>query len=507
MGSLLTQTNSYQLMHKLILVCTFSLFLVQNAWSQLPVELQDRNQLTTYSEFTEIVKELDTDPLFTISDAGLSSEGRSLWLISIAEPKQTIDWRVFFYAQQHGNEPAGKEALINLAKSIQKNAKLLPRGVQLWLLPMVNPDGGEKDKRRNAVGADINRDHMTLEQPETIALHKAFRSIRPHVSIDCHEFGRDSDDYLSQGWIEWPEIMMDYANSPFLEDKIIQQGAALVARMEKAMFKKNIKFHRYFVGGVPPDGEQRFSAPDIDGGLNGAAMYGGLSFIIEAGVYRKNNEHNHDLPRRVYNYTELLFEVLSDKTLLKQARTLFPDKDELMIPLWAPTNYFWARLDQSIEQIQVIDKISHEETLIDAPNFMTELVIKKRVEVPEAYLVGESHAAVFEALLSNHGIPFTLIAEPIDLMVEYCQLDSIETEFDAIYHRYGGRAIVTRQEAKQVEVPAGSLMIPIELKSARKVVALLEPLMMYGLYQYPNYKELVDESGRMPVSRLISKSP
>ena len=465
------------------------------------------NRITSYAELSNQLNNLNSDPYFTLEQAGESTEGRALWLLRIAKPDQDIRTRMFFYAQQHGNEPAGKEALLYLANAIKENPKILPRGVELWLMPMVNPDGGEKDQRRNAVGADINRDHMTLKQPETIALHQVFRSIRPHVSIDCHEFGRDSDDYLSQGWIEWPEIMMDYANSPFLDEHIVHEEAALLDYVKKAMLKKDIKFHRYFVGGVPPEGEQRHSAPDMDGGLNGIAIYGGLSFIIEGGVYRKNNEDNHDLPRRVYNYTQLLFEVLNNKILLRHTRTLFPDKNELMTPLWAPTNYFWARLDKSIKQIPVIDEITHKETMIDAPNFMTDLVIKKRVAVPEAYLVGKSHAEIYMELLSKHGIPYILVGEPVDLMVEYCRLDSIETEFDEMYHRYGGRAIVTREEAKHVEVQVGSLMIPIKPNNAKRVVALLEPMQMYGLYQYPTYRKLVDESGRIPVSRLISMSP
>lgn len=370
-------------------------------------------------------------------------------------------------------------------------------------MPMVNPDGGEKNQRRNALGADLNRDHMTLEQPETLALHKAFRSIRPHVSIDCHEFARDSDDYLSQGWIEWSEIMMDYATHPLLDDAIVAQGAALVERSGQAMLKKGIKFQRYFVGGVPPGGEQRFSAPDMDGGLNGAGIYGGLSFIIEAGVYRNNNWDNHDLPRRVYNYTELLLEVLNDKKLPQLATTSLKTTNVFRTPLWLPTNYFWGRVDKSIEQILVIDKASHKEILIDAPNFMTDLIIKKRVAIPEAYLVGESHAEIFKTLLSKHGIAYTLIAEPIELLVEFCQLDSLETEFDDRYHRYAGRALVTLKEPKNILAAAGSLIIPLEPINAKRVLALLEPQQMYGLYQYPTYGKLVDDERVLPVSRVV----
>ncbi|MBC8193903.1 MAG: hypothetical protein H8E18_16065 [FCB group bacterium] len=460
-------------------------------------------RLHDYSEVTRLLTDLSEDPFFSLEQAGESTEGRALWLLKIARPDQPIKTRMFFYAQQHGNEPAGKEALLHLAQAIRDDHKILPKGTALWFMPMVNPDGAEKDQRRNGAGADLNRDHMILEQPETQALHRVFQSIRPHVTIDCHEFARDSEDYRSQGWIEWPEIMMDYANYPLLDDKLVAQGASLVERMGQALLKKGIKFHRYFVGGVPPDGEQRFSAPDMDGGLNGAGIYGGLSFIIEVGVYRNDNEDNHDLPRRVYNYTELLLEVLNDKKLRKQATTSLTTTNTLTTPLWLPTNYFWARLDESVKRLPVIDGATKEAKLIAAPNFMTDLVIKKRVAVPKSYLVACEHAAVFEELLSRHAIPFIVLDKETDLTIEQCLLDTVELEFDELYHRYGGRVLASRKSPQRVQVAAGSLIIPVESINAKRIIALLDPLQIYGLYQYPTYGKLVDEERVLPVSRVL----
>jgi len=460
-------------------------------------------RLHNYNEVTQLLTDLCSDPFISLVQAGESTEGRALWLLKIARPDQAVKTRMFFYAQQHGNEPAGKEALLYLAQAIRDDHKILPKGTALWFMPMVNPDGAEKDQRRNAVGADLNRDHITLDQPETQALHRAFRSIRPHVSIDCHEFGRDSEDYLSQGWIEWPEIMMDYANHPLLDDQIVAQSAALVERVGQAMLKKGIKFHRYFVGGVPPDGEQRYSAPDMDGGLNGTGIYGGLSFIIEAGVYRINNWDNHDLPRRVYNYTELLLEVLHDKKLRKQATASLMTPHSLTPPLWLPTNYFWARLDESVKHLPVIDATTKETKWIAAPNFMTDLVIKKRVAVPVSYLVASEHAAAFQELLSRHAIPYIILDKTTDLTVEPCLLDTVEMEFDELYHRYGGRVLAKPNSARNVRAAKGSLIIPVEPIHGKRVLALLDPLQMYGLYQYPSYQILIDDQQVLPVSRVL----
>jgi len=54
------------------------------------------------------------------------------------------------------------------------------------------PDGAEAGTRKNSAGADLNRDHVTLFQPETEALHRVARRVKPHLAVDAHEFGRDS---------------------------------------------------------------------------------------------------------------------------------------------------------------------------------------------------------------------------------------------------------------------------------------------------------------------------
>lgn len=462
-------------------------------------------RLTTHSELGSLLAELNLNPYFNVTKAGESTEGRPLWLVSISKPNQQIKTKIFFYAQQHGNEPAGKEALIHLAKSIQQNPKILPRGVELWLMPMVNPDGAELDQRRNSLGADLNRDHMTLEQVETQALHRAFRSIQPHISIDCHEFARDSDDYADKGWLEWTEIMMDYANYPLLEDDLVSMGSDLVNRVDKSMIRQGIHFQRYFVGGVPPEGEQRYSAPDMDGGLNAAAIYGGLSFIIEGGVYRKNNADNHDLPSRVNNYTLLLLEVLRDKKIRSQALAFFERRTKPELPNWVPNNYFWAKSSESTISIPVVDAKTQKTVQIPAPNFMPDLVIKRSVSRPDAYLIPVEHAAIFSELLNRHAIPFQVLEAATNFNVQYCQLDTVEMEFDDLYNRYGGRVISTLKETEKHSAQAGSIIVAVDQQNGLRVLALLEPTQMFGLYQYPTYKVLAGDDRRLPVARLLSE--
>ena len=97
----------------------------------------------------------------------------------------------------HGNECAGIPILSALARS------RAPAGVQLWLVPEMNPDGTAADTRQNAHGVDLNRNFpyqwepvtdptydsgpRPASEPETRAAMALIRRIRPAVTIWYHQ--------------------------------------------------------------------------------------------------------------------------------------------------------------------------------------------------------------------------------------------------------------------------------------------------------------------------------
>jgi hypothetical protein len=97
----------------------------------------------------------------------------------------------------HGNECAGLRITSALARS--KPTK----GVQLWIVSEMNPDGTAADTRQNAHGVDLNRNFpyqwqkvtdpvyysgpRPLSEPETRAAVKLIRQIKPAVTIWYHQ--------------------------------------------------------------------------------------------------------------------------------------------------------------------------------------------------------------------------------------------------------------------------------------------------------------------------------
>jgi len=78
---------------------------------------------------------------------GRSVDGRPIDAIRVGDPSGTP---VLVVGCVHGNEPAG----IAVARA---HAKHTPRGIDIWIVPDLNPDGVAADTRQNAHGVDLNR--------------------------------------------------------------------------------------------------------------------------------------------------------------------------------------------------------------------------------------------------------------------------------------------------------------------------------------------------------------
>jgi hypothetical protein len=479
------------------------ILLPQNSPSFFPDNHRDLKQPINYSTMADFLYSVKDKPFIKVTVEGQSIQNRSLYLVHLNRKKgKKNQWRVFFYAQQHGNETSGKDALLYLIRYITRKPKLLPADVDLWIMPMVNPDGAEADKRSNANGADLNRDHVLLAQPETQTLHKVCRRIMPHISVDCHEFTRDSQGYTEKGWWEWPVIMMDCANNPMFHPQLYEAGLYWCEKVKPLMKKNGHNYCRYFVGSAPCEGELRFSTTELNDGRNGLGAYQGLSFIIEAGVFRKAQDPNADLAKRVDAYLDLLNQFFKQDKFRRQDMKTIQLARNAKIPEFIPTNYFWANKGQKITRVKVIDIESRKTIEIPTPNFMTDLVVKQSVPTPAAYIIDADVSSEFKSLLHRHAIPFSILEAPKMFFVESCQLVRIEEPFDELYSRYENRHIVKRNKAKKKEFPAGSILVPIQPTHGTRAILILEPMQLYGLYHHPEFKNLVKKDKTLPVFRV-----
>lgn len=112
--------------------------------------------------------------------------------------------KVMYQAQIHGNEPASGEGALAVCRGLSQNKTLLS-GMDVVIVPYVNPRGSRNFTRSNGSGININRDALQLQSEEAQNLHRLFSRLMPEIFIDGHEFigknlvSSENGEYVVEG--------------------------------------------------------------------------------------------------------------------------------------------------------------------------------------------------------------------------------------------------------------------------------------------------------------------
>ena len=456
-----------------------------------------------YAEMAAFLARVARPGLITVSEEATTAEGRKVFLVRLNRGGAKATFKVLYYAQQHGDEVAGKDAQLSLIREIAEHPERLPEDVDLYLMPMLNPDGTEAHRRFTANGADLNRDHLLLAQPETRALHRVARRLRPHLAVDSHEFGRDGEAYAAKGWEAWPVITMDAANHPLIPDPLKRLGLEAVASAAPLEARAGHAYRRYAVGGPPPDEEIRPSTSEVDDGRNSLGTLGALSFIIESGVRHRAADPQADLGERVEGYRILYRHLLGTRAWRMKVRREAEAARRAPLPPFIATNTFWGNVGGRVIPVKVREVATGRTLEIPTPNVMEDLVVKGSVPTPRAYAIAPEAASAFRPVLEAQGFSWRTLEAPESHRVEAVKLLRLEEPYDPLYQRYKDRQIVERLPVTEVRLPAGTLVVPLDQALARRAIQVLEPCLLYGLYGYPPFRGWSAPGTTLPVARLF----
>lgn len=142
-----------------------------------------------HADLQPLIAKLKSYNQFKISLLGESIEGRNISLITLGTGKT----KVLFWSQMHGDEPTATMALFDIFNFFAKTDDLdavkkdLLSKVTLYFVPMLNPDGAEVYKRRNAYDIDLNRDAVRLQSAEAVILKSLRDSLNPAFGFNLHD--------------------------------------------------------------------------------------------------------------------------------------------------------------------------------------------------------------------------------------------------------------------------------------------------------------------------------
>ena len=137
---------------------------------------------------------------------------------------------IAFNCNVHGDEPQGRESCFIFARMLAftDDPHLLEilRSTTVLIVPSINGNGRAANTRGNETGADLNRDHAELLQPETKAFAAMLRDYTPEVGIDLHEGDNEDLPILTARHLNVYEPLFSEGKLGLVEGWLYEHAAA-----------------------------------------------------------------------------------------------------------------------------------------------------------------------------------------------------------------------------------------------------------------------------------------
>jgi len=471
-----------------------------------PSEKTNFTSISTYSEIETFVRQLDeSSALLETEIIGQSAGQRNLFALKFSEQgfgKDTGKIKVLFFAQQHGNEQSGKEGVLLLAADLLKpEFRYIFNKIDLVLVPQVNPDGSEKNSRRNGHDMDLNRNHLILTEPETRALHALFDKHLFHATMDIHEYSPYGEEWKKTGFrknslvtlgattnVNVAEAIRNLSNNkavPFVLDYLDRHGYSSFV---------------YCPGGPAGVDYIRHSTFDINDGRQSLGILNTFSFIQEGmngeDTYLENlkvraesqeagmlgmlefiYQNSRKIIKLVDKERQNLINARPGKPVSIQSEHL-PDGRSLKLPL-----YEYATGKNTIKEVKDY-----------RPVVKSTYSIKR----PLGYLVPKNNTGL-TAWLNRQSIFYEDYKASGNQRIEryFVQaLDSIDFERDIIVNP------ILLTENILLANPENYVFVPVQQLKGNLLIQALEPKSMLSLYTYPLFAQLLEANKPFPVLRV-----
>ena len=451
---------------------------------------------------------------------GKSEEGRDLPLLVVGEPPaSTPPTRssrlpvVLVMANIHAGEVEGKEAVLHLVRRLTLGdlQPLLPSAVWLFA-PIYNADGNEKisldnrveqngpiggvGTRENAKGLDLNRDFMKLESSEARGLVSLFTRWDPDVIVDLHTTNGSYHGYhLTYGPPFPPNT--DPTIAAFARD-------TLLPAVREAMTVRH-GFRTFDYGNFTTADAMNEEVEGFAHGETRKKVWRTFDARPRFGTNYAGVRNRVAILSEAYSYLDFERRVKVTEAFTEEIMRFVAAKGVEIRSLTARVDNAWARgqmpRQQSIRSVlqalpapvdvlvgDIGSKVNPRSgksmrTMIESTAIPTSMVVYDRFvstatrRLPAEYIVPVSPNGlhdVIEHKLREHGIQVEKLGTAARRSVERFMLTQVG-HADRAFQGHRATSIDGRFETRDVEVPAGSLIVRTNQPLGALVFYLLEP--------------------------------
>jgi hypothetical protein len=473
-----------------------------------PAEKSSFREVSKYADIVTFIHDLDnSSSLLTVETIGHSVEGRNVYALKFSTTTFGSDKskiRVLIHAQQHGNEQSGKEGALLIARELLKpeNSVIFDH-IDLAIVPQVNPDGSEKNIRRNGNNVDLNRNHLIMTEPEVLALHKLFDKYLFEVTMDVHEYFPYSKEWERLGYRKNSDILLGFNTHPLIPESIREyQLKKCWPYLSSQLESKGVSNSIYSPGGPPEIDYVRFSTFDINDGRQSFGIQNTFSFIQEG----LNGEDGYveNLAHRAYSQSQGIYfllkyvsehyiEIKSTVETLRRTQSL----TESIIPLRMEHMPDGSKFNMPVYSY----KTGKDSTLV-VNDFRPKVVPTLTIQRPSGYLFPKSDLKLIDWII-RQGFEITPFSVKNPIMEELYikSIDSIDFERD----------IIAAANVEEKEIQKSSINIDDYIYVSTKqlkghlLIIGVEPQSELGIATYPQFSYLMKAESIYPVIRIREK--
>jgi hypothetical protein len=519
------------------------------ATPQTRAERTAYEETSRYDDVREFIDALARQtPRVRVETFGKSEEGRDLPLLVIGNPPAAAPPArssrlpvVLVMANIHAGEVEGKEAVLHLARRLTLGDLQPLLRSAVWLFaPIYNADGNEKisldnrvdqngpiggvGTRENAKGLDLNRDFMKLESSEARGLVSLLTRWDPDIIVDLHTTNGSYHGYhLTYGPPLNPST--DAKIAAFTRDQ-------LLTTVREAMNASN-GFRTYDYGNFATteamDDELEGFAPGdtrqkvwrtFDGrprfGTNYAGVRNRVAILSEA-----------------YSYLDFERRVKVTEAFTEEIMRFVAASGDAIRSLTSRADAEWVAGDNAREQgiasrLQALPKPvdvlvgaigsmvnprsgKTMRTMVETTAIPTSMMVYDRFvssttrRVPAEYIVPASLNGLHDVVkrkLREHGIQVETLGTASRRPVEQFTLTRVR-HADPAFQGHRATSIEGAFERRDVDVPAGSLLIRTKQPLGRLVFYLLEPESDDGLTTWNFLDEAFKPGSTHPIMKSV----
>lgn len=459
----------------------------------------DRTSFTTQAEIQHWLRDLantqshSANIKVAVRPIGQSQQGQALEALVLtrgtstdpAALKATGLPTVLLISQQHGDEPAGTEALLVIARELAQGLlEPLLDQINVVIVARANPDGAAINQPVTASGLDLNQDHLLLNTPEAQALAKLTSAYQPIAVLNADEYKMRNNLLEKFGAIPKFDALFHYATNGNLPEFLTKAAEEWYRRPLLAALKSQGLTSEWVhsTSSDPTDKKVSVGSTQPDTSPNTDGLKNIISLQIET---RGADLGRIDIQRRVHAHVTAITSVLgSTAQRVKELGQLRPymDKDVSAqackgdaVVTSAPTLAPYGLV--MLEPLTGTDKT----ITVDWNSTLTLFTLKKRAR-PCGYWLAKSSKTAAERL-ELQGLQVLQIPRQSVLQGEMY----LETARPADTAPQDARRSATSATPAPfvatevalvrgvIDAPAGSYYIPLNQPLANLAIAALEP--------------------------------